>query len=70
MKKILFVAGVRAIFMKMFPLMEEMSKSPNFSLHLVHTGQNYDKDMAQPFFDDLDIPKPDISLEGRSGSHA
>ena len=36
----------------------------------MHTGQHYDYEMSQAFFDDLEIPKPDYFLEARSGSHA
>ena len=36
---------------------------------LVHTGQHYDNNMSQVFFEELDVPKPDYYLGIGSGSH-
>jgi UDP-N-acetylglucosamine 2-epimerase (non-hydrolysing) len=57
--------------MKIAPIVREMAKSPNdFAQTLVHTGQHYDDNMSKLFFDELDMPRPDINLEVGSGSHA
>ena len=70
MKRILLVAGARPNFMKVAPIMWEMTKCPqDFEPILVHTGQHYDVNMSQVFFDELGLPMPDENLEVGSGSH-
>jgi len=70
MKRILHVVGARPNFMKIAPVMREMKKAPEeFEQVLVHTGQHYDANMSQIFFEDLALQKPDINLEVGSGSH-
>ena len=57
--------------MKIAPIVREMAKHANeFAQTLVHTGQHYDDNMSKVFFDELDMPRPDINLEVGSGSHA
>ena len=69
--KVLHVVGARPNFIKIAPIIEEMAKYPErFQQVLVHTGQHYDGEMSQVFFDDLDIPRPDVYLGVGSGSHA
>lgn len=68
--KILNIVGARPNFIKIAPLMREMLRHPDITPILVHTGQHYDVVMAQQFFTDLEIPKPHVSLEVGSGSHA
>lgn len=71
MKRILHVVGARPNFMKVAPIIREMAKYPGeFEQMLVHTGQHYDANMSQIFFEELELPTPDINLEVGSGSHA
>src|ERR1700724_323997 len=68
--KIVSVVGARPNFMKIAPLMAEMRKFAEIQSLLVHTGQHYDFEMSQVFFQDLEIPKPDIYLAVGSANHA
>lgn len=68
--KILSVAGARPNFMKIAPLADAMAASSAFESVLVHTGQHYDAKMSQLFFDELQIPRPDVNLDVGSASHA
>lgn len=69
--KILNIVGARPNFMKIAPIMKEMADYPDiFAPVLVHTGQHYDEKMSKLFFDDLQLPQPDIYLGVGSGSHA
>jgi UDP-N-acetylglucosamine 2-epimerase (non-hydrolysing) len=56
--------------MKAAPVIREMAVFPeSFEQLLLHTGQHYDPEMSQIFFEELELPKPDINLEVGSGSH-
>ena len=65
------VVGARPNFMKIAPIVRELDKAFNeFNYRLIHTGQHNSADMNDVFFNELGIPKPDIYLNGRGGSHA
>ncbi|MGD0061486.1 MAG: UDP-N-acetylglucosamine 2-epimerase (non-hydrolyzing) [Verrucomicrobiia bacterium] len=69
--RIVNVVGARPNFMKMAPLMAEYARHPeDFAPMLVHTGQHYDDNMSNLFFEELHLPKPDVHLGVGSGSHA
>ncbi|HKM56402.1 MAG TPA: UDP-N-acetylglucosamine 2-epimerase (non-hydrolyzing) [Isosphaeraceae bacterium] len=68
--RIITVAGARPNFMKIAPLMWEMRRRAGIDAYLVHTGQHYDERMSRLFFEELEIPRPDIDLGVGSGSHA
>lgn len=60
MKTILSVIGARPQFIKHAPMQLQLSK--HFNALTVHTGQHYDKNMSDVFFNDLQIPAPDFLL--------
>ena len=68
--KVLLVAGARPNFMKIAPMFHAASGLLGVECLIVHTGQHYDYEMSQAFFDDLELPKPDFFLEAGSGTHA
>jgi UDP-N-acetylglucosamine 2-epimerase (non-hydrolysing) len=68
--KIINVVGARPNFMKISPIQREMGKYSSMHPFLVHTGQHYDDKMSKLFFEDLELPQPDIYLGVGSGSHA
>ena len=70
MKKLIIVAGARPNFMKIAPLMHAFKGNQYIKPVLVHTGQHYDVKMSGQFFEELNIPNPDINLEVGSASHA
>ena len=68
--KVLLVAGARPNFMRIAPVYREAQAYKSLECLIVHTGQHYDYEMSQAFFDDLELPEPDHFLEAGSGSHA
>lgn len=64
------VVGARPNFMKMAPLLRAIEDHPDVHATLIHTGQHYDAALSDVFFEQLDIQKPDVSLEVGSGSQA
>ncbi len=68
--KIVHVIGARPNFMKAAPVIAALGKHAAVSQMLVHTGQHYDANMSDVFFQQLGIPQPDVNLEVGSGSHA
>lgn len=68
--RIINVCGARPNFMKIAPLMAAYRRFPAIEPFLVHTGQHYDDKMSRLFFDELEIPRPDINLEVGSASQA
>lgn len=63
------VVGARPNFIKAAPVLRELGRM-GLAVRLVHTGQHYDREMSDVFFDGLQMPKPDVYLGVGSGSHA
>jgi UDP-N-acetylglucosamine 2-epimerase (non-hydrolysing) len=67
MRKIMTIVGTRPELIKMSRVIAELEKHTQHIL--VHTGQNYDYELNQVFFDDLEIRKPDYFLDA-AGTNA
>ena len=67
---ILHVVGARPNFMKVAPVLHALGKRAGIKQSLVHTGQHYDANMSEIFFEQLGIPVPDVNLEVGAGTHA
>ncbi len=65
-KKIDFIVGARPNFMKVSAILK--ANDGSIDARLIHTGQHFDKNMSESFFEDLKIPKPNINLDARSSS--
>jgi UDP-N-acetylglucosamine 2-epimerase (non-hydrolysing) len=72
--KITIVAGARPNFIKIAPIIKAIEKNQSegktISFRLVHTGQHYDKNLSDTFFEELNIPHPNSNLEVKSGTQA
>ena len=72
--KIDLIAGARPNFMKIAPIIDAIHKAQmegkNIDYRLVHTGQHYDKNMSDSFFEQLSIPHPHVNLGAGGGTQA
>jgi UDP-N-acetylglucosamine 2-epimerase (non-hydrolysing) len=68
--QILHVVGARPNFMKAAPVIRSLATREHIQQYLVHTGQHYDTNMSDVFFQQLALPAADINLGVGSGSHA
>ena len=71
---ITLIAGARPNFMKIAPLIKAIQQAAaeghDIRHRLVHTGQHYDKNMSDTFFEELGIPMPDVNLGCGGGTQA
>ncbi|UGQ47056.1 non-hydrolyzing UDP-N-acetylglucosamine 2-epimerase [Massilia endophytica] len=64
------VAGARPNFMKIAPIVRALHAHGRLDFRIVHTGQHYDREMNEVFFEELGIPAPDVFMGAGGGSHA
>lgn len=68
------IAGARPNFMKIAPIIHAIQKKQkeniNINFRLIHTGQHFDQNMSGSFFDQLQIPEPNINLGAGGGTQA
>jgi UDP-N-acetylglucosamine 2-epimerase (non-hydrolysing) len=64
------VAGARPNFMKIAPIVRALQAHGGLGFKIIHTGQHYDREMNDVFFEELGIPQPDVFMGAGGGSHA
>lgn len=67
--KIITVIGARPQFVKAAALSRELAKYQNIEEILIHTGQHFDSNMSEVFFEEMEIPKPKYNLDINSVGH-
>ena len=67
--KICTIVGARPQFIKAAAVSRVIASKPDIQEIIIHTGQHYDANMSEQFFDELNIPKPEYHLNIGSGSH-
>ncbi|QLD86831.1 UDP-N-acetylglucosamine 2-epimerase (non-hydrolyzing) [Natronomonas halophila] len=67
-RELLFVLGTRPEIIKLAPVIRATEASEKFSTQLIHTGQHYDDELSDVFFETLSVPKPDEWLGIGSGT--
>jgi UDP-GlcNAc3NAcA epimerase len=68
-QKILTIVGARPQFIKAAAVSRAIRETEGLSEVMVHTGQHFDPNMSDVFFDELDIPKPRHHLDINGGGH-
>ena len=63
------IVGARPQFIKLSPFLKA-AEAANHNVRIIHTGQHYDDEMSNIFFNQLSIPKPNVNLDVGSSTHA
>ena len=67
--KCVTIVGARPQFIKAATVSRVLRSTPDMTEILIHTGQHYDSNMSEVFFEELEIPQPDYHLGIGSGTH-
>lgn len=67
--KIITIVGARPQFIKAAAVSREIAKHSDIEEYIIHTGQHFDKNMSEVFFEEMDIPKPNYNLAINNLSH-
>lgn len=65
--KVMTIVGTRPEIIRLSAVMQELENSPSIEHCVVHTGQNYDYELNEVFFKDLELKKPDYFLNAATG---
>ena len=66
--KVVTVVGTRPEIIRLSAIIKRLNESKSIDHYLIHTGQNYDKELNEIFFEDLNIKSPDYYLDAASDS--
>ena len=66
--KVVTVVGTRPEIIRLSAIIKRLNESNSIDHYLIHTGQNYDKELNEIFFEDLNLKKPDYYLDAASDS--
>ena len=69
MKKVITIVGARPQFIKAAVVSKVFRNTNEFEEKILHTGQHFDANMSDVFFDELDIPRPHFNLGVGGGGH-
>src|SRR6187402_3441005 len=68
-KLVCHVVGARPNYMKVAPVWAALEHHGMVDQRLIHTGQHYDRNVSDVFFEELPLPEPHYRLEVGSGTH-
>lgn len=67
--RVMVVLGIRPDFIRTSKVLRLLKSHPKLDTILVHTGQHYDRELSGVFFEELNVPFPDVQLDCRGDTH-